>query len=324
MPGSPKLKPLCLMKIMLEKTDAQKPITVPEIIAELAEYGIKAERKAIYDDLNVLRAFGIDIETIKTKTVGYYAASHLFDLPELKLLVDAVQSSRFITSKKSEALIQKLSTLTSTAQAKQLNRQVYMAGRAKAFNESAFYNVDAIHEAINNGKKITFQYFDYDIHKNRVFRKNGGLYKATPIMMIWNDDKYYLVAHCDEHNEIRHYRIDRMCDAAAIDEDGENIEQFDMAEYNTHMFGMYSGELMQADITFENSLVNVVLDQFGKDVIMKESEPGWFDIKVDVSVSPVFLSWMFQLGRRASIKGPKKLINAMRQLLKENMCNYNR
>jgi len=164
MPGSPKLKPLYLMKIMLEKTDAQNPITVTEIIAELAEYGIKAERKAIYDDFNVLRAFGIDIEMIKTKTVGYYVASRLFDLPELKLLVDAVQSSRFITSKKSGALIQKLSSLTSAAQAKQLNRQVYVTKRAKAFNESAFYNVDAIHEDINNGKKTGYQSIPY-VHR---------------------------------------------------------------------------------------------------------------------------------------------------------------
>jgi len=322
MPGSPKIKPLYLMKIMLDKTDLQNPITVPEIIAELAGYGIKAERKTVYDDLNVLRTFGIDIERVKTKTVGYYVASRLFDLSELKLLVDAVQSSRFITRKKSESIIQKLSTLTSMAQAKQLNRQVYVIGRAKAFNESALYNVDAIYEAINNGKKISFRYFKHDLQKNRVYRKNGNLYKVTPLAMTWNDDKYYLIANYDEHNEIRHYRVDRMSDAMMLDEGGAIIEKFNIAEYNRHMFGMFRGELVQATLSFDNSLVNVVLDQFGEDIILKPAEDGHFNITVDVSVSPVFLGWMFQLGHSAAIKGPEKLVTAMRQHLEENLKKY--
>jgi len=310
------------MKIMLEKTDAQNPLTVAEIISELNIYGISAERKAIYNDLDILREFGIEIETIKSKTVGYYVASRQFDLTELKLLVDAVQSSRFITLKKSQELIQKLSSLTSTALAKQLKRQIYVSGRAKSSNESALYNVDAIYAAINDGKKISFKYFDYDLRKNRVFRKNGSEYKATPIAMTWSDDKYYLIALCDEHREIRHYRVDRMYTVTELDDVADVTEPLDMAKYNKRVFGMYNGELVCADLCFDNSLVNIVLDQFGSDIFMIASEGGYFNIKTDISISPVFLGWMFQLGRKAHINGPEKLITAMQKLIDENLENY--
>ena len=324
MPSSPKLKHLYLMKIMLDKTDSQNPMTVPEIIDDLAQYGIKAERRAIYDDLNVLRVFGIDIKKVKSKTVGYYVASRQFALPELKLLVDAVQSSRLITSKMTDQLIQKLAALTSATQAKQLRRQVFVAGRSRTPNESVYDNVDAIYAAINDGKKITFQYFDYDLQKNRAYRKGGGLYQASPLAMLWSDDKYYLIAYCDEHKEIRHYRVDRMCGVLVLNTDTCVIEGFDVAEYDKRIFGMYSGELVRADLRFEVSLINVVLDKFGWDVALKPAERGWFGITVDVSVSPVFLGWMFQLGKSAVITGPAKLIDAMRRHLSENMEIYSR
>ena len=321
---STKLRPLYLMKILLDKTNPQNPMTVPEIIDDLALYGIEAKRRAIYDDLNVLRVFGMDIKKVKSKTVGYYVASRQFALPELKLLVDAVQSSRLITSIKTDQLIQKLASLTSVTQAKQLQRQVFVAGCARTPNESVYDNVDAIYTAINGGKKIIFQYFDYDLQKNRIYRKGGGLYKASPLAMLWNDDKYYLIAHCDEHHEIRHYRVDRMCNVTVLDAEARVMEGFDISEYDKHTFGMYSGELIRADLRFEVSLINLILDKFGWDVTLKPAESGWFEITVDVSFSPVFLGWMFQLGKSAVIKGPAKLIDVMRQHLSENMEIYNR
>ena len=264
----------------------------------------------------------MDIKRVKSKTVGYYVASRQFALPELKLLVDAVQSSRLITSKMTDQLIQKLAALTSVAQAKQLRRQVFVAGRARTPNESVYDNVDAIYAAINDGKKITFQYFDYDLQKNRIYRKGGGLYQVSPLAMLWNDDKYYLIAHCDEHNEIRHYRVDRMCGVSVLDDDARVIEGFEVAEYDKRTFGMYSGDLVRAHLRFEVSLINVVLDKFGWDVTLKPAENGWFEITVDVSVSPVFLGWMFQLGKSAVIKGPEKLIEAMRRHLYESQNIY--
>jgi len=312
------------MKILLEKTDAQNPLTINGIISELSCYGISAERKSLYIDLETLREFGLDIETTRSKTTGYYVASRQFELPELKLLVDAVQSSRFITSKKSDELIQKLSTLTSVAQAKQLKRQVYVSGRAKSFNEAAYYSVDAVHAAINDGKKIKFHYFDYDVNKNRVLRKNGDLYKATPITMCWDEDKYYLVTYSAEHDELRNYRVDRMSDAEALDEDADPIdpERFDVAAHIKLSFGMYSGKIIHARLLFENSLINVVLDHFGKDVMMSPSKEGFIEVMADVPISPVFLGWMLQFGKRAAILAPDRLISAMKELIAENAETY--
>ena len=202
MPSSPnqRTKLLYLKKILLEKTDEQNPITMTEIISELAVYDIHAERKSIYNDLEILRQFGLDIETVKGKVRGYYIENRQFELPELKLLVDAVQSSRFITEKKSEGLISKLSSLTSQAHADDLKRHIFVTGRPKSINEQSYYSVDAIHSAINSGKKIMFKYFDYDVHKNRVFRKDGSVYQVTPVTLCWDSDKYYLVAYNIEYN----------------------------------------------------------------------------------------------------------------------------
>jgi len=326
MPGSSnlKLKLLYLMKILLEKTDAQNPLTISEIITELAVYGVSAERKSLYIDIETLREFGLDIETTRSKTTGYYIASRKFELPELKLLVDAVQSSRLITNKKSDDLIQKLSTLTSVAQAKQLKRQVFVSGRAKSFNEASYYSIDAVHNAINDGKKIEFRYFDYDVNKNKVFRKDSGWYKATPITMCWDEDKYYLVTYSAEHDELRNYRVDRMSDAKALDEDADSFDpvRFDVAAHIKLSFGMYSGKIIRAKLLFENSLINVVLDHFGKDVIMNPSKEGFIEVTADVPISPVFLGWMLQFGKRAAILGPDSLTSAMRVLITENAEIY--
>jgi len=312
------------MKIMLEKTDEQNPLTINEIIAELAAYDVAAERKSLYTDFELLRLFGLDIETQRSKTVGYYIAGRQFELPELKLLVDAVQSSRFITKKKSEELIKKLSSLTSNEQAKLLRRQVYVADRAKTINETVYYSIDQIHYAINENKKIAFKYFDYDVNKNQVFRKQGKLYKATPVTLCWNYDNYYLITYNGFYNNFTHYRVDRMSSVDALDEDGDKLDKskFNIADYAKRVFGMFDGEVVRARLSFDNSLVNVVLDHFGKDVRMLSSADGWFDIMVDVSISPVFLAWMFNFGDKAIIKEPASLITAMKELIEKNRKQY--
>jgi len=312
------------MKILLEKTDEQNPMTISEIISDLAGYDIKAERKAIYTDLELLRQFGLDIETRRDKTTSYYIAERQFELPELKLLVDAVQSSRFVTEKKSDELIAKLSSLTSAQQAKHLKRQVYVAGRAKSFNEMSYYSVDAIHAAIIDAKKITFKYFDYSVRKKRVFRKDGSLYTVTPITLCWDSDKYYLIAYSAEHDELRHYRVDRMSDAAVLSEDADTFDtnKFSVADHMKRVFGMYGGEIVRATLSFDSSLVSVVLDYFGSDTKLTAKSKDRFEVTVDVSVSPVFLAWIFQFGNRAIIKAPDSLITAMQELLDANAHNY--
>jgi len=317
-------KLLYLMKILLEKTDDENSMTMGEIIAELTSYDIQAERKSIYSDFEILRQYGLDIETRRDKVVGYYIGERQFELPELKLLVDAVQSSRFISKKKSETLIKKLASLTSNEQAKQLNRQVFITDRAKTINEIVYYSIDQIHFAINNNKKITFKYFDYDVGKNRVYRKKGESYHATPVTLCWNDDNYYLVAFNKKYDALANYRVDRMSDVNASEEDADkfNRRDFNVTEHAKRVFGMYEGKTVRARLSFDNSLVNVVLDHFGKDVLMPSSDDGWFDILVNVSISPVFLAWMFTFGDKAVIKGPEELIAEMKELLKKNKNNY--
>jgi predicted DNA-binding transcriptional regulator YafY len=266
----------------------------------------------------------LDIETQRSKTTSYYIANRQFELPELKLLVDAVQSSRFITKKKSNELIAKLSSLTNEAQAKQLRRQVYVAGRAKSFNEMSYYSVDAIHTAINDRKKIAFKYFDYDVKKKRVYRKKAAMYVATPITLCWDNDNYYLIAYSADYDELRHYRVDRMSDTETLNEPADSFDnkKFNVADHIKRIFGMYSGDLVHATLSFDNSLVNVVLDYFGKDVALTAKDDGLFEVKADVSVSPVFLAWMFQFGDNAKIKAPESLLAAMRELLLANAQKY--
>ena len=326
MPGSPnqRMKILYLMKILLEKSDEQNPLAIAEIIAALAAYDIKAERKSIYSDIELLRQFGMDIEMQRGKSVGYYVASRQFEMPELKLLVDAVSSSRFITQKKSELLIKKLSSMTSNAQSKQLRRFVFVADRAKTINETVYYSIDQIHYAINGNKKIAFKYFDYDVSKNRIYRKQGELYQATPVALCWNDDNYYLIAYSSKYSGYTHYRVDRMSAVSVLDEAGDKFDRgkFNIAEHAKRVFGMYEGEIVRAKLAFDNSLVNVVLDHFGKGIILIPYADGWFEITVDVSISPVFLAWIFQFGGRAEIKAPDNLISAMQNLISKNSEKY--
>ena len=317
-------KLLCVQKILLEKTDEQNPITMKGILTELAAYDIHAERKSIYNDLEILQQFGLDVETTKGKVRGYYIANRQFELPELKLLVDAVQSSRFITEKKSGELIAKLSSLTSQAQAADLKRHIFVTGRPKSINEQSYYSVDAIHNAVNGGKKVTFKYFDYDVNKNRVFRKDGAVYEVTPVTLCWDSDKYYLVAYNAEYSELRNYRVDRMSDVAVSDIGGDDFDKskFNAGSHIKGMFGMFGGEVVRATLAFSNSFVNVVLDYFGKDTAITPKDNGQFEVTVDVTVSPVFLGWMFQFGGKAQILSPDSLVEAMREMISVNSALY--
>ena len=318
-----KKKLLYLMRILLERTDADHVMTIQELIAALAEYGVPAERKSVYADLELLREFGLDVESRRSRTIGYYVDAREFELPELKLLVDAVQSSRFITPKKSTELIQKLSSLTSNPQAGQLRRQVYVANRPKTINESIYYNIDAIHTAIHSGRKISFQYFDYNADKERVYRKGGERYCQSPMALCWDDDKYYLICYSTKYGDFAHYRVDRMNQVAVCGEEAERPDQkdFDVAEHAKQVFGMYSGELVAATLRFDQSLVNSVLDRFGPEVPFGKCG-DFFEICVEVSNSPVFLSWIFQFGEKAEIVAPQSLVDSMRALLSAQIKKY--
>ncbi len=314
---SQKLKILYLMKILLERTDEDHALTMSELIEALEEFGISAERKSLYADIDALREYGLDVEVKRGKTVGYYVASRLFELPELKLLVDAVQSSRFITRKKSGELIQKLSGMASVYEAMQLRRQVYVANRIKTRNESIYYNIDAIHSSILKNCRITFQYFDWTPDKTRRLRHDGMWYSVSPWALTWDDENYYLIAYDSACGAIRHYRVDKMQKITPVREmrDGREVfEDFDMAVYSRQTFGMFGGEQTCVVLRCADELAGVVIDRFGQDVSIRRAGEGIFETTVNVFTSPNFLSWVMSFGGRMTIVSPEDVVEDLHRL----------
>lgn len=318
-----KLKMMYLAKILMEKTDEEHTITVPEMISELAKLGISAERKSIYDDLEYLQLFGLDICSNKTRTTNYYIASRDFELPELKLLVDSVQASKFITRKKSMELISKIEKLTSHENAKKLQRQVFITNRVKTLNEQIYYNVDKIHDAIAANKQITFKYFDVDVNKKKVYRKNGDLYTESPVSLTWDDENYYLITYKEKYDNYTHYRVDKM-ELIELTEDDRILAEkpFDLSAYSKTMFQMFNGEETDVSIKFENELVGVIYDRFGADVPIVKSDEKHFICHVKVAVSPHFLSWIISFGNRAEILSPDTVVEQLYSLLRETSKVY--
>ncbi len=313
-----KTKLLHLCRILLLRTDEEHPLTVPQLIEELARQDIKAERKSIYDDLEALRLFGLDIQSRKGKTPGWFVGGREFQLPEVKLLMDAVQSSRFITQKKSDALIRKLEGLASIHQAGQLQRQVYVSGRIKVMNESIYYNVDKLHAAIASQKAISFKYFDYDIGRKKVFHHDGKRYVVSPYGLIWNSENYYLVAfdHC--HQELRHYRVDKMTEIVVTSLDREGREQypdFQLAEYGQKHFGMYGGQEVKVTLRGRRDKAGLVWDRFGQDVILVPDGAEHFTVTLPVVISPQFFGWLLGLDGSITLVGPKEAVAAYRRRL---------
>lgn len=302
-----KLKLLYIIKLLTENTDEDHPVSTADIIAYLESQGIRSERKSIYDDVEKLCEFGYDIIQVHSRLGGgYYLAGRDFELAELKLLVDAVQSSRFITTRKSRSLIKKLELLAGKHDAGKLQRQVYVAGRIKTENESIYYNIDNIHRAIQENKQIEFQYLDWNLKKELVPRI-GGKRKVSPWALIWREENYYLAA-CDSVDGIlKHYRVDKMGQVKMLQDVREGMEQFaktDPASYANQTFGMFSGEEDIVTLQFPNRLIGVVLDRFGRDVDIRPVTDRVFRIRARVAVSGQFFGWLAGIGREAVVVGP--------------------
>mgnify|MGYP001034073682 CR=1 FL=1 len=315
-----KTKLLHLARMLLRQTDEDHPLTVPEIIERLAREDIKAERKSVYDDLEALRLFGLDVQSRKGKAPGWFVGAREFELPEVKLLMDAVQSSRFLTQKKSDALIRKLERLASVHQGGQLQRQVYVSGRIKVMNESIYYNVDKLHDAIAKRKAITFKYFDYDTARKKVFHHGGKRYVVSPYGLIWNSENYYLVAFDHAHRELRHYRVDKMSEivVSGMEREGEEMYPgFQLAEYGQKHFGMYSGPEMRVTLRGQREKAGLVWDRFGQDMILVPEGEDYFTVTLPVVVSPQFFGWLLGLGGSVTLTGPQEAVAAYRQRLEE-------
>ena len=321
-----KLKILYIMDYLLKRSDENHPVTVAQLIGELESHGISAERKSIYDDLESLREYGLDIlQTGSGKNSGYYVASHEFELPELKLLVDSVQSSKFITYKKTLSLIKKIESLTSVYDAQLLRRQLYVKNRIKTMNESIYYNVDELHRGIAENRKIRFHYFEYTVRKERRFRRDGAWYVLSPYALSWDDENYYLVGFDSEAGIIKHFRVDKMADIEVTEEprDGEEIyAALDMGVYARKTFGMFTGEETSVRLRFEKDLVGAVIDRLGRDVMLVPDGEDHFTVRTNVIVSPQFFAWVLGFGNKAKILEPESVVRKLREHLDQVTALY--
>ncbi|MBR5535952.1 MAG: WYL domain-containing protein [Clostridia bacterium] len=301
-----KMKALYIMDYLMRNTDEEHPAPMKELIAYLESCGISAERKSIYSDIEGLQLFGVDI---LSSSKGYFVVSRDFELPELKMLVDCVSASKFITEKKSERLIKKIESLASRHEGGKLQRQVYIADRLKAGNEDIYLSVDTLSEAINEKKKVSFRYFEYDTEKNKKYRNGGGEYVVSPYSLTVSDENYYLISHYPKHEDLTHFRVDRMSDIKIIDEASEDVksimgEKFSIGEYSKKIFSMYSGEDKRVEILCENSMMNAVIDRFGRDVFILKVDDEHFKVLTNVDISPTFFGWIFTFGGKMKITAP--------------------
>ena len=314
-----KLKLLYLMQMLLERSDENHPLTVQDMIDELSQHDISAERKSIYADLEALQLFGLDIVRSKGKSTGYYIASRDFELPELKLLVDSVQSSKFITHKKTLSLIKKIEGLASVYDAQLLQRQVYVRNRVKSMNESVYYNVDEISGAISRDRAIRFNYFEFDVNKQRRYRHDGKVYEISPFALMWDDENYYMLGYDPEAEKLKHYRVDKMTNIESAETERSGKELFagmDMSSYSKQVFGMFTGSEQTVKLRFENRLAGAVIDRFGKEVMLIPDGNEHFTVSADIAVSPQFYAWVFGFGTAVEILSPDSARHELAQLAK--------
>ena len=320
-----KLKLLYLTKIFREQTDEEHMLTIAEIIEKLSAYDVSADRKTLYTDFEELRHFGLDIIS---QQIGrqhyYYLGAREFELPELKLLVDSVQSAKFITAQKSQKLIKKLEGLVSKYEATQLHRQVYITGRVKTMNESIYYNVDKLHAAISADAQIQFQYYQWNVKKEMELRRGGKLYQVSPWGLMWDDEYYYLVAYDAETDKIKHYRVDKMLRIQITDQKRagkERYQSFNLPNYTKRIFGMFSGEETKVTLEADNSMAGVLIDRFGKDIMLIPQDGGRFRATVDVAISDQFLGWIVALGT-VKIVGPEAVVKKMQAKVSNLIADY--
>lgn len=322
-----KQKLIWLLRIFSEKTDEDHRLSMSGIIEELAKVDISAERKSVYRDIETLKDLGYDIqgERDDTGTYGYFMGMRRFELAELKLLVDSVQSARFITRKKSGELIKKLETLCSSYDAKKLQRQVFVAGRIKSMNEGVFNNVDLIHEAIGENEKITFRYWNWNVKKEMELRHNGALYKVSPWGLSWDSENYYMIAFDDTDKKIKHYRVDKMMKIRVTGEKREGrdaYEGIDLADYSRKTFGMFGGEERTVTLRCEDRFAGVMIDRFGKDVFLVPGKDGHFTVTVKVAVSSQFIGWVMGLSEGVTVTAPSDVVEMIRKEAERVLSEY--
>lgn len=320
-----KLKILYLMKFLQEKTDREHPVSVKDIIQTMEAYGISVERKTVYDDIETLRTFGMKIGSRRGKPAGFYLEERTFELPELKFLMDAVQSSKFITEKQSAALVRKLEDLASVHEAKKLKSQVFLMPGIKTLNEEIYTNIETIYDAISANRQISFRYYQWTLSRELKPKRGGERYRISPGKLLWNNDNYYLMGLDESSGIVKHYRVDKMMDVAVEEEkrSGESVfRDFDMGRFSAETFGMFDGKETILKIRFSNELVGVVLDRFGKKAVLQRSDDTHFFLQTHIRVSGQFFGWLTGLGPGAEIVSPEKVRKEYKSFLTKILKTY--
>ena len=324
--GRSGLKTFYILEILTGRTDEENSLNAVQIRDILKnEYGITIDRHTLYSEIDKLSDIGLDIIKLEGKTGGYYVASRQFELPELKLLVDAVQSSRFITKKKSEELIGKLETLCSREQARQLESQVVVYNRPKTVNETIYYNVDMLHSAIFHDRQIRFQYVDWTVQKKQEFRHGGAFYYVSPLHLIWDDENYYLIGFDEKAKKTKHYRVDKMRSMSILEDERSSEaaeDKTDLAGFSKKTFGMFGGTDIRVKLRCKNHLAGVVIDRFGADAFLAPADDTWFSAGVTVTVSPQFFGWVTAIGSDMKIEGPEEVKQQYREYLQKLLDGY--
>jgi predicted DNA-binding transcriptional regulator YafY len=314
----PKLKVLHLLQLLNSESDEERGVTMARILEYLEQQGVPAERKSVYRDILILQKFGYEIEKNKKKPVEYCLMNRDFDLAELKLLVDAVQSAHFISEGKTDKLIRKIESLTSRSRAGALRRQVHYTGRVKTSNDHVYFTTETLHESINQGVRVTFKYIDYDINKSVRQRRSGESYEISPYALVWNEDKYYVVGYYERYGKVCNFRVDRMKSVTSTGViNFPKPADFILEDHIRDTFGMFTGEKVALDIQFANDLVGVAIDRFGKDTSIHPNGPDHVLVHVSVLVSPVFYSWVFQFGGKVKILRPERIAEEYKKMVND-------
>ena len=318
-----KLKIFYILDYLEAHSNEKNPIRASELITMLdRQHNIRCDRKTVYSDIAALQDYGVDIVSLPGKNGGYYIASRNFELPELKLLIDAVQSSRYLTEKKSRELIEKLCSQCNEQDAKLMRRTVLVSGRVKSMNETIYYNVDAIQEAIAQNKQISFRYFDWDFGGKRKYRDKE--YLASPYGLCQDNENCYLLAFSSRYG-VTSYRVDRMTDIQLTEDSRIPCPELTGKALHDHanrLFQMYSGDALDVKMRFHKSLLNVVIDRFGKNTMLIPDGENHFNFTVNVAISPMFLSWVIGFGAKAKILYPQSVADACKALCMEAMSQY--
>ena len=324
MDTDPKLRLLYLSKILYEQTDEDHFLTTAQLVQLLEEHtNLKVHRQTVKADIELLRNFGMEIQEVKSTQNRYNVCSRSFETPELKLLVDAVESSKFITAKKSKELVDKIITLASRHTAEQLKRNVSCEGRIKPGNEKVYFIVDTINDAINTNRKISFQYFQYTVKKEKKLKNNGEPYIITPLHLIWNGDYYYMIGVYDYKQKIGSFRVDRIAKCPIIMEESgtQPPEGFDIDEYVNTTMRMFDTQRQEVVLVCDNSVVDSMIDRFGEDAAVTVLDDNTFSVVAEMTISHVFYSWVFGFGGKVKIKAPEQVKEGYEIMLKTAVGN---